>query len=47
MPSPTVRAIPKGQLPYLNLGRGLVRELRRYSPADVEAYEAKRLERAG
>jgi hypothetical protein len=43
----TVRAIPKRDLPYLNLGRGLVRELRRYRPADVEAYEAKRLGKTG
>jgi hypothetical protein len=43
----TVRAIPISLLPYLNMGTGLVREMRRYNPDDVYAYEAKRLERAG
>jgi hypothetical protein len=38
----TVRAIPITALPYLNMGTGLVREMRRYDPADVAAYEAKR-----
>ena len=42
----TVRAIPRDDLPYLVLGGGLVRELRRYAPESVAAYEAKRLERA-
>lgn len=42
----TVRAIPATDLPYLNLGQGLVRELRRYRVADVEQYEARRLEHA-
>lgn len=41
----TVRAIPMTTLPYLNLGHGLQRELRRYRPDDVYAYEAARLER--
>lgn len=36
----TVRAIPFADLPWRNLGRGLVRESRRYDPADVDAYEA-------
>lgn len=44
--STTVRAIAKTTLPYLNLGQGLMRELRRYRPEDVEAYEATRLEHA-
>ena len=35
----TVRAIPKGLLPYLHVGTGLVRESRRYDPTDVMAYE--------
>lgn len=43
----SVRDIPAGDLPYLNLGRGLHRELRRYRPSDVYAYEAARLDRAG
>lgn len=43
----TVRAISKLALPYVNLGHGLKRELRRYAPADVEAYEATRLQRVG
>ncbi len=42
----TVRGIPKADLPYLNLGHGLSRELRRYPPAGVYAYEARRLSRA-
>ena len=36
----TVRAIPRGALPYLNVGTGLVRESRRYDPSDVYAYES-------
>lgn len=43
----TVRAIPPSDLPYLNLGSGLTKTLRRYRPADVMAYEAHRLERTG
>lgn len=43
----TIRAISTTALPYVNLGNGLKRELRRYHPADVAAYEATRLERAG
>ncbi|HEY9225217.1 MAG TPA: hypothetical protein VIP11_01135 [Gemmatimonadaceae bacterium] len=35
----TVREIPFDQLPWKNLGRGLIRESRRYHRADVEAYE--------
>lgn len=42
----TVRAISKKTLPYVNLGNGLVRELRRYRPADVEAYESVREQRS-
>lgn len=42
----TVRAIPATALPYLNLGRGLQRELRRYRPDDVYAYESARLDKA-
>jgi len=45
--TPTVRAIPSTALPYLNLGHGLQRELRRYRPEDVYAYESKRLEKTG
>lgn len=41
----SVRAIPRDELPYLNLGRGLHRELRRYPPAGVYQYEARRLTR--
>lgn len=43
----TVRAIPFAELPWKNLGRGLVRELRRYHPDDVEAYEARDRKKAG
>jgi hypothetical protein len=43
----TIRAIPFADLPYLNLGQGLQREARRYRLVDVEAYEARKLERAG
>lgn len=43
----SVRDVAKTELPYLNLGRGLVRELRRYRPSDVYAYESARLEKAG
>lgn len=43
----TVRAIPSGLLPYLNIGTGLVRERRRFHPDDVCAYESARLLRAG
>lgn len=43
----TVRSIAKTTLPYLNLGQGLVRELRRYRPDDVEAYEAQRMAKVG
>lgn len=43
----TVRAISKAALPYVNLGNGVKRELRRYHPDDVAAYETARLERAG
>jgi hypothetical protein len=35
----TVRAIGRDVLPYLHVGTGLVRESRRYDPADVLAYE--------
>jgi hypothetical protein len=42
----TVRAIPADQLPHKNLGSGLVRECRRYHPADVAAYEAARPRRS-
>jgi hypothetical protein len=42
----TVRSISKLALPYTNLGHGLKRELRRYHPDDVAAYEATRLEKA-
>jgi hypothetical protein len=35
----TVRAIPTSRLPYTNLGTGLKRELRRYRPDHVAAYE--------
>jgi hypothetical protein len=38
----SVRAISAELLPYLNVGSGLQRELRRYRPADVEAFEATR-----
>ena len=38
----TVRAVPRGLLPYLNIGTGLQREARRYHPDDVFAYEAQR-----
>ena len=40
-----VRAIPFADLPYRNLGRGLVRESRRYDPTDVDAYESLLLDR--
>lgn len=40
----TVRAIPRGELFYKNMGRGLKRELRRYAPDDVYAYELERPE---
>lgn len=43
----TVRAIPSSLLPFLNVGSGLQRERRRYHPADVAAYEATRLPKAG
>ena len=43
----TVRAISHTALPYLNLGHGLVKVVRRYRLADVEAYELSRVERAG
>lgn len=43
----TVRAIPFDALPYINIGQGLSRELRRYPPANVYAYEARRLSRTG
>lgn len=43
----TVRAIAKTTLPYTNLGNGLQRELRRYHPDAVAAFESARLERAG
>lgn len=36
----TVRAIATSRLPYTNLGHGLKRELRRYHPDDVAAYES-------
>lgn len=36
-----VRSIPKALLPWINLGRGLQRELRRYRLADVLAYEER------
>lgn len=35
-----VRKIPRERLPYLNVGSG-ARELRRYSPEAVAAYEAE------
>lgn len=41
----TVREIPFADLPWRNLGRGLVRERRRYDPADVDAYESLLLDR--
>ena len=43
----TVRAIPITSLPFLNLSHGARNTLRRYRPADVDAYETARLERAG
>lgn len=43
----TVRAIPFELLPWINIGAGLIREARRYDPADVAAYEAQQRRRAG
>lgn len=45
MSKTSVRDIPFEDLPWRNLGRGLVRERRRYDPADVDRYEALLLER--
>ena len=42
----TVRAIPRTVLPWKNVGRGLVKESRRYHPDDVYAYEQRDRERA-
>jgi len=44
--STTVRAIPRTVLPWKNVGRGLVREARRYHPDDVLAYEQRDREQA-
>jgi hypothetical protein len=38
----TVRDIPRDELPWLPFGRGLKQPRRRYNPADVAAYEARR-----
>lgn len=44
----SVRNIPRTELPYKNVGTGLVRERRRYHPDDVYAYDAAdRLKKAG
>ncbi|MDB4892198.1 MAG: hypothetical protein JWL61_4053 [Gemmatimonadetes bacterium] len=43
----TVRAIPVDALPYINVGQGLTKVIRRYRLADVEAYEERRLAKAG
>lgn len=43
----TVRSIAAEALPYVNVGQGLVKVVRRYRLADVEAYEDRRLAKAG
>lgn len=43
----SVRAIATGELPYINVGQGLVKEARRYDPADVETYEFMHFKKAG
>ena len=42
----SVRAIPIDELPFLDLGKGLVKAVRRYRLDDVEAYEARRFKKA-
>lgn len=37
----TIHDIPPAELPYLSVGRGGVREHRRYDPRDVAAYERR------
>lgn len=43
----SVRAIPATDLPYINVGQGLVKEARRYDPDDVETYEFVHFKKAG
>jgi len=37
----TVKAIPRDELPFREIGRGRKLRRRRYHPADVERYEAR------
>jgi hypothetical protein len=41
--NPTVREIPRDELPYKEFGQGVKLRRRRYRPADVEAFETSRL----
>jgi hypothetical protein len=37
----TVKAIPRDELPYKEIGRGVHLKRRRYNPLDVEAFESR------
>jgi hypothetical protein len=42
MSATTVLAIPADELPYTPIGRGRLKQHRRYAPVDVASYETRR-----